>query len=65
MLTGNLAITLIAGIEGIICGASGVYIGLAEVLNDLYDRKMLPSVDSIKEINFFLFFYFPWDDLKD
>jgi uncharacterized protein len=41
-LTGNPAITLIAGYEGIICGASGVYIGLAEVLNDLYDRKVLP-----------------------
>ena len=42
VLTGNLTITLIAGIEGIICGASGVYIGLAEVLNDLYDSKVLP-----------------------
>lgn len=41
-LTGNLTITLIAGYEGILCGASGVYIGLAEVLNDLYDRKVLP-----------------------
>jgi succinate-acetate transporter protein len=41
-LTGNLTITLIAGYEGIICGASGIYIGLAEVLNDLYDKKVLP-----------------------
>jgi succinate-acetate transporter protein len=41
-LTGNPIITLIAGYEGIICGASGVYIGLAEVLNDLYDKKLLP-----------------------
>lgn len=41
-LTGNLTLTLIAGYEGILCGASGIYIGLAEVLNDLYDRKVLP-----------------------
>jgi uncharacterized protein len=41
-LTGNPTITLIAGYEGILCGASGVYIGIAEVLNDLYDKKVLP-----------------------
>jgi uncharacterized protein len=41
-LTGNLTIALIAGYEGVLCGASGIYIGLAEVLNDLYDRKALP-----------------------
>ena len=43
-LTRNPAITLIAGYEGIICGASGVYIGLAEVLNDLYDRKIFTGL---------------------
>jgi succinate-acetate transporter protein len=42
VLTGNLTITIIAGYEGIICGASGVYVGLAEVLNDLYDSKIFP-----------------------
>ena len=42
VLTGNPTITLIAGYEGVLCGASGIYIGLAEVLNDLYDRKVLP-----------------------
>ena len=41
-LTGNLIITLIAGYEGILCGLIGVYIGLAEVLNDLYDKKIFP-----------------------
>ena len=41
-LTGILTITLLAGYVGILCGASGIYIGLAEVLNDLYDRKVLP-----------------------
>ncbi len=41
-LTGNTTITLLSGIVGILCGASGIYIGLAEVLNDLYDSKVLP-----------------------
>ena len=40
--TGNPTITLIAGYIGVLCGASGIYIGLAEVLNDLYDKKVLP-----------------------
>jgi succinate-acetate transporter protein len=42
VLTGNLTVTIIAGYEGIICGASGVYVGLGGVLNDLYDRKIFP-----------------------
>jgi succinate-acetate transporter protein len=41
-LTGILSLTLIAGYVSILCGAIGVYIGLAEVLNDLYDRIVLP-----------------------
>ena len=40
-LTGNLTIALIAGYEGIICGASGIYLGLAEVINDLYNKEVL------------------------
>ena len=42
VLTGNTALALIAGWEGVLCGAIGVYIGLSEVLNDLYDSKVLP-----------------------
>lgn len=42
VLTGNLTIALITGWEGVLCGAIGVYIGLAEVLNDLFDNKVLP-----------------------
>ena len=41
-LTGNVTIALIAGYEGIICGASGIYLGLAEVINDLYNKEVLP-----------------------
>ena len=43
VLTLNPTIALIAGIVGVICGASGVYIGLAEILNDLYGSEMLPA----------------------
>lgn len=42
VLTGSATLALIAGWEGVLCGAIGVYIGLAEVLNDLYDSKVLP-----------------------
>lgn len=41
-LTGNATISLIAGYEGILCGASAIYVGLAEVLNEVYGRKVLP-----------------------
>ena len=38
--TGNANIKQIAGYEGIVCGASAMYAGLAQVLNELYDRKL-------------------------
>ena len=41
-LTGNADLLLITGIEGIICGASAVYTGIAEVLNEVYGRTVLP-----------------------
>ena len=41
-LTGNPTITLIAGYEGIFTGLSAVYVGLGEVLNELYGRKVIP-----------------------
>jgi succinate-acetate transporter protein len=41
-LTGNADIAMIAGYEGIICGASAIYAGLAEVLNEVYGRTVLP-----------------------
>ncbi len=40
--TGNEEITRIAGYEGIICGASAIYTGLAEVLNEVYGKTVLP-----------------------
>ncbi len=41
-LTGNTAIGIIAGYEGIICGLSAVYTALAEVLNEVYGKTVLP-----------------------
>jgi succinate-acetate transporter protein len=41
-LTGNTTITLIAGYEGIFTGLSAVYVGLGEILNELYKRKVVP-----------------------
>ena len=40
--TGNAAITRIAGIEGIICGLSAIYTAMAQVLNEVYQRRLLP-----------------------
>ncbi len=40
--SGNEAITRVAGYEGIFCGASAIYAGLAQVLNEVYGRAVLP-----------------------
>jgi succinate-acetate transporter protein len=40
--TGNPTIKLVAGYEGIICGLSAVYTGLAQVLNEVYGRVVAP-----------------------
>jgi succinate-acetate transporter protein len=40
--TGNGTITVIAGYEGIICGFSAVYAGLAQILNEMYKRTVAP-----------------------
>jgi succinate-acetate transporter protein len=40
--TGYTVVTKIAGYEGIICGLSAVYTGLAQVLNEYYGRTVLP-----------------------
>lgn len=41
-LTGNSEILMVTGIEGLICGASAIYTGMAEVLNEVYGRIILP-----------------------
>lgn len=40
--TGSALIGTIAGYEGIVCGASAIYLGMAEVLNEKYGRTVLP-----------------------
>lgn len=41
-LTGNADLLLITGIEGIICGASAIYTGIGEVLNEVHEKTVLP-----------------------
>ena len=39
--TGSAVVGTIAGYEGIICGLSAIYAGLAQVLNEVYGRVVL------------------------
>jgi len=41
-LTGNGTLLTITGYEGIVCGLSAVYLGLAEVINEAHGRAFLP-----------------------
>jgi len=41
-LTGNALLATLTGYEGVICGLSAVYLGLAEVLNESNGRTVLP-----------------------
>jgi succinate-acetate transporter protein len=41
-LTNNPTLKHIAGYEGIICGFSAIYAGLAQVLNEVYGKTVLP-----------------------
>jgi uncharacterized protein len=40
--TGNTVVGKIAGYEGIFCGLSAIYAALAQVLNEVYGKIMLP-----------------------
>lgn len=40
--TGNKNLGQIAGYEGIVCGLSAIYTGIANVLNELYGKTVLP-----------------------
>jgi len=40
--TGQSVFTRIAGYEGILCGLSAIYTGLAQVLNEVYGRVVWP-----------------------
>jgi succinate-acetate transporter protein len=47
-LTGSTDLGIIAGCEGIICGFSAVYTGLAEVLNETCGKTVLPVFSTNK-----------------
>lgn len=40
--TGNKTLTMYAGFEGIICGLSAIYTAVAQVLNEVYGKTLLP-----------------------
>lgn len=39
---GSTAIKTLAGYEGVLCGASAVYTGIAQLLNEVHGRDLLP-----------------------
>ena len=41
-ITGNQAMLAFAGYEGVICGASAIYLAMAEVINEQLGRTVLP-----------------------
>jgi len=41
-ITGDATIKKLAGYEGIICGASAIYTGIANLLNEMYGKVVLP-----------------------
>ncbi len=41
-LTGNAIVATIVGIEGIVTGASAIYLAIAEVLNQAHQKTILP-----------------------
>ncbi|BAW31363.1 MAG TPA: acetate uptake transporter [Methanothermobacter sp.] len=41
-LTGSKLVTMIAGYEGIFTGASAIYVGLGEVINEVYGKDIVP-----------------------
>ena len=41
-ITGNATLKTFTGYKGIICGASAVYTGAANVLNEMYGKSVLP-----------------------
>ncbi len=46
--TGNSSIITIAGYEGILCGFSAIYTGLAQVINEVYKKDILPLGPVVK-----------------
>ena len=47
-ITGNESLEKLTGYEGILCGASAVYTGIAGLLNEIYARTVLPTGPVVK-----------------
>ena len=47
-ITGNAAFLTFAGFEGIVCGASAIYLAMAEVINEQLGRTALPTGEPAK-----------------
>lgn len=47
-ITGNESLEKFTGYEGILCGASAVYTGIAGLLNEIYGRTVLPTGPVVK-----------------
>ena len=43
---GGATFTKITGVEGVICGSSAIYLGVAEILNESYKKTVLPICPS-------------------
>jgi succinate-acetate transporter protein len=43
--TGSAILRRVAGYEGLFCGASAIYLAFAEIVNDVFDREILPIGD--------------------
>jgi hypothetical protein len=41
-LTGSQILRLIGGYEGIFCGSAAVYLAIAEIINEMYGRTVMP-----------------------
>ena len=41
-ITGNAALKTFTGLEGIICGASAIYTGIATLMNEVYGKVIMP-----------------------
>ena len=48
-VTGNATVKTFTGYEGIICGASAIYTGVATLLNEVYGKVIMPIGAYIKK----------------
>ncbi len=48
-LSGSEALLHLTGYEGILCGASAIYLAIAEITNEIYGQEVLP-IGEIKEV---------------